>query len=252
MITQQFIDGYSRKTRLIPAALVLVPALLMALIYGIDGSAAAPLLYSTSGIFVITMLLTQIGRHSGKKKEPALWAHWGGPPSTQLLRWRNNTHSTHIKQRYHTRLQLLFPVAHPPDAAFEAQYPAQADEVYDLWCHFLRMQAREDTKKFRLVFIENVNYGLCRNLWGLKPIAIFSIIFLGAINYGFNRYWNVVADPFFYGEHFWITTGMLATVLIGWIFFVNKNRVKIPAFAYAERLIESINILPVPNNAGVA
>lgn len=196
------------------------------------------------------MLLTQIGRHSGKKKEPALWAYWGGPPSTQLLRWRNPTYSTHIKQHYHARLQALFPVPHPPDAAFEAQYPAQADEVYDSWCHFLRMQAREDTKKFRLLFIENVNYGLCRNLWGLKPIAIFSIIILATINYGFNWHWNGVANPIFYGGHFWFTTGMLLTVLIGWIFFVNKNRVKIPAFAYAERLIECTNSLPVPINVG--
>src|SRR2546426_4811456 len=58
-----------------------------------------------------------------------------------------------------------------PTAQQEADDPPAADVVYEACGAFLRDKTR-DQKKFPLVFEENCNYGLRRNLWGMKPIGI--------------------------------------------------------------------------------
>jgi hypothetical protein len=244
MTIENFFFGYSRQTRLLPVLVVILPAIIVGIIYAFNLSGFQPLFQSAAVICLATLFFTQVGRHSGKRKEPILWDSWGGVPSTQLLRWRHPQFSRHIKQHYHNKLQSLYPVPNPPDAAFEQQFPGEADAVYEAWCHYIRVQTRNDKKTFYLVAKENLYYGFCRNLWGMKPIAISSIIVLAIFNYGYNAYLAANFNASYYGANFWITNTVLAAFLLGWLFIITKNFVKIPAFAYAERLIEAVNHLP--------
>lgn len=50
-------------------------------------------------------------------------------------------------------------------------------------------------------------------------------------------------NPVDFDFNFYITEVMLTTLLAFWTFIINRSWVKIPAFAYAKRLLESIDQL---------
>lgn len=58
-----------------------------------------------------------------------------------------------------------------PTQAEELADPGAVDERYDDSVARLRGLTRNN-RKFRLLFSENINYGLRRNLLGLKPIGV--------------------------------------------------------------------------------
>jgi hypothetical protein len=124
-----------------------------------------------------------------------------------------------------------------PSADQEAANPDASDNLYEACCAFLREKTR-DSQIFNLIFEENCNYGFRRNLWGMKPIALtLALLSLAAI----------VAVPICEssaqtGRHLGLValTGSLdALLLLGWVFMFKPDWVRIPAEAYAERLLEA-------------
>src|SRR5262249_34016597 len=129
---------------------------------------------------VASVLLGQLGRHSGQRKELRLFELWGGTPTTERLR-HNGAKNPTVLDRTHKKLKTLMRTT-LPTVAEESADPAAADEVYEACIRFLRDETR-DRGKFNLVFEENCNYGFCRNLWGLKPLGItVSVLGLVAIS----------------------------------------------------------------------
>lgn len=191
---------------------------------------------------VFAYLAANLGRDAGKSKEPKLWAGWGGAPSTQLFRWRNNTLDRLTKSRNHDKMQQLCPAGYQVDVAFESNNEVVADEVYRAWTKYVIGKTR-DTSKYPLMFRENISYGFRRNLWGLKPFAILLIISLSCATYAYFGYimnsWMLEQFP----PVFVVAQSFLFLFLVFWVAIVTKRWVSIPAYAYAERLHEAIETL---------
>src|SRR6478672_10446524 len=128
----KLIDRYVFNARFLPAAVLLLPG-------GIAIAAWIPkpgdlvswgqlvmLVLSTGG----AMLVAQLGRGPGKRKEPALWKEWGGPPTTSMLRHRDDQLDLRTKARYHRKLGLLVPDSPSPYPDQEKADPADADAIY--------------------------------------------------------------------------------------------------------------------------
>lgn len=241
-----FSSEYERKARLYPAFLLLLPAVVTGV------AAAAPkvgLLKSVLGGLLscgVTVLLAQLARDAGYSRQPILFRLWGGIPSTSIFRHRNSRLDAITKGRYHQKLSELVPETRPaPTLAREEEQPEEADGKYAAWATFLRVNTR-DTKKYDLIFQENVSYGYRRNTWGLKgwgvAAAALSLIVAGLLVWSAwqpAKPWQI--DPKFAAAAVF-DLGMLCF----WLFRVTPEWVWIPAVAYAERLAEAAETIAKP------
>ena len=191
---------------------------------------------------VFAYLAANLGRDAGKGKEPKLWTRWGGAPTTELFRWRNNTQDRITKTRNHNKMEQLCPAGYQVDEEFESNNESVADEVYKAWTKFIIGKTR-DVSKYPLIFRENMSYGFRRNLWGLKPFAILLILLLSCATYAYFGFignsWKVGGFP----PVFSVAQSFLFLFLVFWIAIVTEKWVSIPAYAYAERLHEAIETI---------
>ncbi len=235
-------DTYSIKARIYPMLIVYSPFSILLIIiiwnfneywhYGIPVGVLSLLAYLTS----------HLGRDSGKKKEPRLWQDWGGSPTNQLFRWSDNRIDKYTKARNHSKMNTLCSTGNMVDTTYEINNPNESDHIYCSWNSFLRSSTR-DISKYPLIFKENINYGFRRNLWGLKPFAILSVIILMVITCLFFMFsigiWASEYTPM-------LLLGIeiiLSIFLIFWFVVVKKSWVRLVAFEYAKRLHESIDSL---------
>lgn len=233
-------DGYERKARLYPALLLVAPIIIT--VVGIASTKLSALeslataLAGCGGAF----LLTQLARDAGKKREKQFFVAWGGLPSVAIFRHRDTRIDSITKSRYHRQLAALVKGAKGPSPEEEQTDPAKADQVYSAWSSYLRVQTR-DTKKYSLLFQENISYGYRRNVCGLRPlgITVSVIVLLG------DAAWLY---------HVRSSTGTITTesltalacvfvLLLFWTFRFTPTWVRIPADAYAERLAEATDSL---------
>lgn len=238
-------DPYNRKARLQPALLALLPALLIALLLIPEFKTvwAAPvglIIYCGGG-----MWLTQIARDRGKILEPTLFAIWDGKPSVGMLRQHDTRIATTIKNRYRTFLEKQVPDLKLASLSEEQNSRVQADDGYESATAWLLTQTR-DSKRFRLVFEENVNYGFRRNLWALKPLALLFDGLIIAIFLGFIVYsWVDETQTTFHtiNNLLWFGAAITLLHMIIFIFFVKPSWVRIPAEAYALQLLAACDVL---------
>jgi hypothetical protein len=229
-------ERYDREARLYPALLLIAAAatgvaLFSAMLSGLQSLGAA--LVGFGGAF----LLTQLARDAGKNREPSLYKLWGGMPSVLIFRHAHKRFDSITKARYHKKLATLVKGAKAPSPDDEKADPDAADEVYSAWSHYLRSNTR-DTKKYPLLFQENVSYGYRRNVWGLRPFGI-AVSFLCALVAGW-RLWFIYNGT---GQIEQELAGALAVSLLFlalWLFRFTSDWVRVPANAYAERLAESL------------
>jgi hypothetical protein len=233
-------DGYERKARLYPALLLAAPIIIT--VAGIAATKLSTLeslataLAGCGGAF----LLTQLARDAGKKREKQFFVAWGGLPSVAIFRHRDTRIDTITKARYHKQLAALVKGAKAPSPEEERSDPTMADQVYSAWSSYLRVHTR-DTKKYSLLFQENVSYGYRRNVCGLRPlgIAVSVLALLGDVAWLY---------------HVRSTTGTVTTesaaalicvfvLLLLWMFRFTPTWVRIPADAYAERLAETTDFM---------
>lgn len=228
-------DSYTWRARVLPVFIVLLPVGIgtaiwlpnLLLVERLVGALAAP--------FGLAMLLSQIGRDRGYRKQPALWNRWGGAPTTQLLRHRTVGSNPILLKRYHDKLRLLQPDLNIPSAEDETRDPDQADHVYAACVKFLISRTR-DRSRFALLYKENVNYGFRRNLWGLKPfgLALSFLCLIAAI----ARFWFVRRIPSEVNGELIFSAVLSLVLIMFWTLWVTASWVRIPATAYAERLLE--------------
>ena len=237
-------DHYSFRARLQPALLTLLPAAVGIFAWtgpGVKWQSALWTLFGTAGG---TFFLAILARNSGKQIEPGLWQSWGGTPTTQLLR-HSGTGNPLMRERWHKYLSKLLGKTFPT-AAEEVSDPADADNIYNAAIKLLISKTR-DTKKFHLVYKENVQYGYCRNLYAMRVMGImFSL--LGLIASSAAGVWTVrIGDPKIYP---WVCLAAEVLFLVWWVFTIKASWVKVPAFAYAERLLESTENLANSRKTG--
>jgi len=211
---------------------------LLAIFYITNIEAYYHYLTSFIGIGVFSFVLAQIGRDQGKKKEKKLFEHWGGKPTNMILRHSNNHLDVHTKKRFHTKLEQVIPDMKIPTPEEELEDLYAADCIYDSCTKYLISKTR-DTNKYHLLFKENINYGFRRNLWGMKAWALTIIVGCLIIH-------AVIATEKFTtfetpNTTDWLLLATLVIISMFWLFTVNKEWIKVTAFAYAERLHETLH-----------
>jgi hypothetical protein len=239
-------DPYERPARLYPALLALLPLLAsVMLLYGPKATAltgAVTVAVSCGGLY----LTTNLCREFGKRLEEKLYRQWGGKPTTQLLRHRDRTIEAVTKRRYHSYLAGKIGVPFP-DKDQEATDSEAADEIYQSGVRWLLNHTRQDdSKKFDLIFKENVAYGFRRNALGMKPIGL--ILSIGCLLWVLGR-GGVLFSP---GHKFIDLTALAqmpdsataalvvsTAMLVAWILFFTKASTRTAAFTYAETLLRA-------------
>lgn len=225
-------DHYSYRARLQPALLTLVPVALAALTWAPPGARWLTTLWSLLGVVGFTVFLANVARNRGKRLEPELWKSWGGSPSTQLLRHSGPGNSV-LRDRWHKQLSKLLGKA-LPTAVQEQANPADADEVYEAVTRLLIGKTR-DTKSYPLVYKENVSYGFCRNLFGLRGLGK-TVASMGAIASIGAGAWHMKSGD---GDMLpWACAVVCASLAMWWFFTVTSEWVKVPATNYAQHLFE--------------
>ena len=247
-LMEKLTDSYDRTARLYPGLLGMLPLItLVAMLYGSQLSPVTRVVMmaaSCGGLY----LMTNLGRELGKRLEPKLFKEWGGKPSTQLLRHRDDRIEGITKERYHTFLagKINKPF---PTMADEAHNSYAADDIYQSGVRWLLNQTR-DTKRFELLFKENITYGFRRNALGMKPIGwsvcVCSLLWVltahGVISrsaeYFFSRE-ALMALP----ETAIASLAVSGFMLAVWTVFFTKTSTRTAAFTYAETLLRACDAL---------
>jgi hypothetical protein len=178
--------------------------------------------------------------------EEPLFAKWGGPPTTQFLRHRDLHIDEVSKERFHAILakgigrQL-------PSAGQEEADPLAADAIYDAATVWLRGQTR-DTKRFPLVFKENVSYGFHRNALGIRFLGVLVALVCMLLAIVLP---NTADSPPYISLYklghmkpeIMISFMVAATMLGIWVFGLGESAVRNAAFSYSMRLLESCDLL---------
>jgi len=231
-------DKYSLNARIYPVVILLFPLVIIGISYSFEYESYLQVLSTLGVSAALTYLLSNLGRDKGKQKEPDLWKKWGGMPTVQLLSFNNELIDKHTKRKYHKILLELSPIEEK-NIDFENVSLDSVSDIYKSWTKYLISKTR-DTKQFSLLFKENISYGFRRNLWGLKNISLvfISLILIG--NYGFQVFNYGMSNFQNYPIQFFISELLLIILTLIWLFWINSDWIKIPAFAYGERLLESI------------
>jgi hypothetical protein len=242
MTNLKLFDHYSFRARLQPALLTLLPAAFGIFAWTGSGAKWQSALWTLFGTVGGTFFLAILARNLGKRLEPSLWDSWGGSPTTQLLR-HTGTGNPVLRERWHKFLSKL--LGKPLPTLQEEQADAKAaDYVYNAGIKLLINKTR-DVKKFHLLYKENVQYGYCRNLLAMRPMGL-GFCLLGSAACLAAGLWNAhVGDSKVYP---WVCLAADLMFLVWWIFTINPAWVKVPAFAYAERLLESVENISLRKN----
>lgn len=227
-------DTYTLKARVSPMFIVLFPFILLSAL--ISPKTDTLQVVTGSALFTIafSILAAQFSRDSGKSKERNLWNSWGGAPTIQLLRHSNSEINPIKRSRIHNKLQEILPELKMPSPKEEGENPQKADEIYEVCIGHLRTKTR-DIKKYPLIFKENINYGFLRNLWGLKKYGIL-ISLMGSLVSLYITFMRLKDSLISYESV--VVLLINVGLFFFWIFWVNPKRVKLAAYAYAERLLE--------------
>lgn len=168
---ENIFDLYSLRARITPAAIFLVPALLLFLAWWpFEFNEQIFSVLSVVSVLVL-ILFSHVVRSLGQKAQVDLYKKWEGKPSVLALRHSNSIIDNSIKQRYH---QILANKIHDiviPSAKSEAENLIFADAQYNIASEWVLSNTR-DKSKYPLIFAENVNYGFWRNMFGLKKYVI--------------------------------------------------------------------------------
>lgn len=231
-------NTYSLNARVYPVLLALFPVIILGVLFSVQFKNYYQSVTSLGISTALYFLFSQLGRDRGERLEKALWKKWGGVPTTQLFRFSNKTINSITKKRYHEAMNKLVKSSVVPDNEVEKEHPGDCDDVYRAWTNYLIAKTRDATK-FKLLFSENINYGFRRNTYGLKPFAIIVLLCLYIVVWIANF---LTYDEFNFNDSTTIISQFILLIpLIFWLFIVNEKWVKVPAFAYAERLLEAID-----------
>lgn len=236
-------DSYERQARLYPALLAMAPLMLtMTCLYGGQATLLKTFVSVLAGCGAL-FWVSNLARDAGKSLEKELFTTWGGKPSVQLLRHRDPHLDPITKQRHHNFLATSLKISLPSPEE-EQENPNAADQIYESATRWLLEKTR-DTKKFPLLLKENIAYGFRRNLLGVRWAGIvavtLSLIWISLVG-GLIR-----TETPYLATNLPVTTvaayGGSVLLLSVWIFGVSSRRVRVAAFAYAERLLAACETL---------
>jgi hypothetical protein len=166
----RFLDAYTFRARLFPAVIGAAPALAAVALLISWKTLELSNIVATIGLLVLIYALADWARKRGQDLQPGLYEQMGGKPSVTMMYRSDSSIDQVSKDRYRAFLATKINQTEPT-AADETQNPCAANGFYELAGTWLRENTR-DTKKFPILFNENVTYGFRRNLLGLKWAAL--------------------------------------------------------------------------------
>ena len=166
----KFFDAYTIRARLFPAIIAAAPALAAVALLISWSSFGLSSAIASIAILVLMFAIADFSRARGRKLETQLYGKHGGLPSITLFRVSDQTIAASVKDRYRTFLAGRLGVE-VPSAEVEYLDKTAADKFYEQCGTWLRQNTR-DTKRFSILFGENITYGFRRNLLGVKAIAL--------------------------------------------------------------------------------
>lgn len=233
-------DSYSRQARLFPAMLTVFAPLVTAMGWFPE------LITSNLGSTLVTIAtscgllywLSSVARSRGKAIEKRLLQKWGAWPTTLLLRHSGRL-DRHTRARYHAFLSKSVPNLVLPTAQEEEKDQKGADLAYESSIKWLKERVR---KGFPLVEKENAQYGFRRNMRGMKPIALLSVVaaFLASLAAIALQVASTPDVPSFRNSAtppIWGAVIFDFVVIVAWIFVVNDEWVRAGGEQYAEALL---------------
>ena len=233
-------DRYSFKARLWPALLAGMPAALaLATLLNLEWWKES--LVAGAGSIGFMFLLAQVARSLGKQCERRMFQLWGGKPSVVFLRHNDSHFDRHTKARYHANVAVLAGTPMPSPAE-ELDNPQAAEDRYEAATTLL-ITATRDHKTFDLLFQENINYGFCRNMYGLKPVGVllaFMGFLIGVLQLYSDHKAHLPVSIFAA-----LTTVASIVMLAIWLCIVAPDWPRTAAIAYADRLMEASDKLVV-------
>lgn len=243
LLIDKIFDRYSLNARIKPAFLIVSPLVVTAYILI---EPLRTLLGTILGLFVACGLIHLISIQMstfGNRLQKKLFIKWDGAPTTKILRHSDGTLDQFTKERYRKKLVQLIPNFSNVTATNEAKNPSKADNYYETATRYL-LEYTRDTKKYPLVFKENIAYGFSRNLLAFKGTAVTIIIISFLISLIFlyfkiSEFWvdwkSLVQIP---AEYYVLFSIHIIFILV-WIFMIDEEFVKIRAEAYAKRLFSA-------------
>jgi hypothetical protein len=190
------IDAYTMRARLVPAVIAGAPAFAFAAIFVSWGKLGFTHLIAGTALTVLFAVFADVARRRGKAIEPALIGKMGGLPTTVTLRHRDETYDPDTKVGFHafSAAKLNRPA---PSMEEEVADPDAADNYYARGATWIRENTR-DTKKFDILFNENISYGFRRNLFGLKlpGFLLNAVIVLVCLAIFWHRWPLVLSNGF--------------------------------------------------------
>jgi hypothetical protein len=242
-------DAYDVQARFAPIVFALLPLLLLAIVV-VPGLGQMKLAGGTvAGLLVLVLpfVATRIARSVGRARQDALFAAWGGIPTTAMLRYRDDRLNPQTKRLFRDRLGRLgdaFPI---PTEDQERADPTDADIKVGAAMNELRRLAKD--RGLKAVHRENINYGAARNAYGLKPFGLaltlfsaFLLMAIVALRGGFQP------TPLEF-----LVAAFMMVIGGAWIFVCTAANVGHHAEAYVLALFESIDvIIPQTSRIGVS
>jgi hypothetical protein len=221
-----WLDDYERRARLVPGLFLVAPVALVGIMFGLRGNATVALIVGSLSTIGAPVALANFVRHRGLAKRQALYASWGGVPTTILLR----TGAAARRAKWRSAVSSVSDVELPPVSE------DGHDDVYESAVAVIRSKTRS-RQSFGLLYAENKNYGYERNLYGLRALGVLvsvaCLVTAGIGAWAFALPSGNTRSGFF--------VGLLALVglLILWLFLPSEERTKVTAFKYAEQLLDA-------------
>lgn len=168
-------DDYDWKARVAPAFIISLPIITtLTTCFDWPGPVLSKMLGGAFW-FIIVYVLTVAVRNAGNSIESRLWENWSGPPSTIIMRWKDNQVGKELKVQYHNAVRNFLKLPMPSELD-EATDPQGSDELITQALKRVRGVLREKDSK-GLWSIDNANYGFQRNLLGGRGLwVILSIV----------------------------------------------------------------------------
>jgi hypothetical protein len=225
------LDVYEWKARMLPILLSLLPMVITAIALFGEGTNIVKGLIPIPFYAAACYAFLSFVRDRSKISQNRMFSKWGGSPTTIRMRHKGND-PTRISE-LHRKLEVLCQIC-LPNKQEEQSDPVGSDRKYDRCIEILREKTR-DLQRFRLLFAENIHYGFRRHTLYLKPVAILLALLA-----------TVLFAILCYQSKFMVVSFDVAllTNLCHLAFFclaVNENWLKTQGFAYADRLLASID-----------
>ncbi|WP_157876667.1 hypothetical protein [Streptomyces graminilatus] len=246
-------DDYERRARLAPGLLALLPVSVALAVLGLSKAPVVVSVLTALSLAGGPVVLAELVRHQGRKVQEVLWASWGGSPTIQKLRLRQDGQNSLQRETWRKAVSFVTGIE-LPSVRSERANPVKADETIEVAVGQIRSLTRDEVK-FPLVRAENRSYGFHRNLYGIRWTGRITglLVVLGVLMY---IVWLANVD---HQSALTLvnTLALLSTVacLVIWCVLPSPARMQNAAERYAYELLQAAVVLaaekaePAPEGA---